>query len=878
MTDKAKNIKRSARALFAFSIVGLFGIGYATWMFADFSNKYGSTSDDVSVAPTTEGATNYTVSFPATVSSSSLAPANSSNTYNLDLLQAKLSYTENSSHPLNDNFQLYDAKDPIGENSPSLTETESGRTFQMENNYLDSINSNFSSTIFYGINYSQPVTDDMSGMDAAIKNKLDANPLISAPRNGYSSEYKIYSISDTGQTKNVYRVAVSRDNKTTETGKRLRYRLWVFFRVSDKGSTYLAYRYANLSAFAWSNGSDTTLDFPTIEDQNKYTAPSSKYTTSYASLKYTFSKTDSDIERTGTSNIYLYDGDFSSYAGQNPHYDLADYSKTSSDFDDTTCKNYVKQWMSDNVIKTSTTMSCGDDDVISDTDLSEDGTSNKLGMDAGRYPFMKTVLARYELTSGGNTQYLGYRVFYFFYLAESGKLRVINNGTAYGTSTNYNAALPTVYLYSIDDDSPSSLSRNSYSMSYIRAMLTYDRQSTVGGTSKSVSENLVTRFDDHRFIYTRVDTLSTQDDFNAESIISARKSSNVAGFVDGSSYTAEILSDYDEVSKYVTNIADFPYLKFILTRLHYSDGTYGNFGITVALNRFNGTNGAIDQVLYTTPSGVGNLKRDYWQTWTIHKTDAESNPSLISGFNDPSILRMTATYYTSVSGETSASKDISISFTGNDSNSNNKYVTSSDETAEQKAQMGLHLNNTYTIYNDIDLTKPHSFSYYIQNGNYCFTNRFFVSGHSSSLSAIEYTYKAGFSTSISPKYGSYTSTSRDVLSTASLPTTFVYQGYRLYQMSKTEYFYVIHTFKNSSTGEERSYAFPLSNTGAVPKTYFKTFLDENKSSSLSFVYKVHFIAKTQYAKANAASLLKGYNFVFSLSRSEESVVTDATKE
>lgn len=857
-------------------MVSLVCVGYSTWLINNSDlDKSGSTSGTIS-APTHKTEDDSAIlKFSDKVKASDLATPNDENSYTADKLSAQLSYTENSSYPLNDNFDFYDEDYPKSDDSPKLLETNSGHKFSFENYSFDENNSTISSEIFYKLNYNYLSGDSLASSDTEIEKAIKLLPFVSAPPVGYTSQYKIYS-SSTSKS-NAYRMVVTRLQNSTTTTNYRRYRCVIFFKIKHNGSTYLTYNYSDLSSHGWN--ADTTDDYPSITDKTDFTSlPTSKKSTIGIKPTITFTS------KTYTPTINLCDTSFSGNSGYDPYYEIIDTTKVNSDFDDSYCKQYVKDFMSTNVTKSSTTTICEDDDIITDTDKDSSGNLI-LGIDTSRFPYIKTVLARTKIKSSNYWTYRNYRIFHFVYSKFTNKLIVINNGSYNCNRNNFYNSYPTVSLRSPDETSnSSSIARNTYSETTIRVSLTYDYNTKYNGSTTNVTEYLVQKMTPNSTIARRVVKDKTQDDFDDESIYSYIRTTQGYG-KDGSGYETEILYKYNDVKNYVSNIDSFPYIKFALSRRKYTNSstgviTYRNFYLIVITWQQSYSGGSYDVNFASYGSDYQSYK-DYWITYTIANEGTSSANSIVSDsneFTDPSKLYVTRKFYNGVSATALSSNSFEWYFLGYDSNMYTKTINQTEAEEEAEKNEIIYNNmNKYSIYYGVDFDRPHYFTCYQKAGNYYYSYSYFKKGENSGTTATEandvqlkLTNSNGTSY-LNAKYNAYVYNSSGIaLTTSIMSTKYKLDSYEIYQPCRKETAFVIFHFKNSSTNDVMSYAVNIG-TGGETKTYFSDFLDTNKLEYLDFIFTIKFRPKTTYAKQNAETLLKSYNFNFSIVRKDRLV-------
>ncbi len=762
------------------------------------------------------------------------------------------------------------------------------------------------------------MTDSDSNLIQKIKNLY----YVSAPPEGYSSEYKIYSTSDTGQSSSNYRIVMTRLKSNTSDNTYKNYRLHVFFHAMHEGEKYMTY-YAPQSSYIVSKyqTSDYTYDWPTL-------TVSESITTGTTSTRSSVAVTDSGGNVLGSSAITLYLND--TWTGSFPNYyaDIYDTSRTADDFGeresvvDTVCRNWISDYMS--TISTDTNYSCDiDTDIISDTDTYEDLDASAenaneliLDMDTDRYPWVKTYFARLVYQrSATNPGYRYYRVFHFVYVKGSDKLKVLHSNGNIGVSTanNYLNEYPTIYMRSVDETSNASTfyvssndNNHNNSTPYLRATLYYSTITSTSSSATATSASAVSssQFRDKSYHQYRMDTTRTQADFDDDDIYHYFKEYLLPD--SEGSYETEILVDYDQVDDYVSGMENYPYVKFVLTRRKETAGTYSTYKLYAVYRRFNCSNGQSAYVYNTTTNATVSSTDDDWPVYTLYAEgetySGGTSVSTMNGdtyFGDRSMLYLTMSYYATTEAITQTTSNTYIAFlnyagymetmvydstvannfTGSELTTYNKIVNSEEEAAKERDYYERHMASNYTVYYGVDESKDNDFSWYIDSsGNYYFTWLYYRNAWygSSSASPTAATTQGKFYTYQNPLYGGYQySSSQTALTTSNLsPDEWEYQGYELDQPMQTLNPLVRYVFKNKSTDEVRKYVFTLG--GGQAKTYFGTTMSSTAGmiKEYDLTYRVTFRARTDYASTHMEELLKGYNFKFSIGINNEEVYGD----
>ncbi len=879
----------------------LITVGFSAWLVSsDTDVTYGETDSNTMTASLSNYGTEGTLNFDTTVNTSEFENVSTANSYDNVKVEAKLTYTDNSSHPLKDNFEFFDSDNPYGGSSPTLKETNTGVEFNMENHYVSSTDSTVSSWINYQECYNAVSTSSPS--DSEIEAKVNEFVYVTAPPSGYTSEYYIYPTSEvTSQSSSRYRFVATRLASSSSSGYYKNYRIHIFYYTTQNGSDVLTY-YSNGTKYQTSN---TTKDWPTLTVSSESL---SSTTTSSSTVRFT----NSNSVFSGTLSYTLRDTYWQNSSGQDPYIEVLDTSRDSSDFGDgvdTVCRDWIYDYMKTKV-NTSSSYTCDKTtDIISDTDTDDDGNLI-LGMDTSRYPFMKTYFARLQYNS---VQYRYYRVFHFVYVKGSTKLKVMHANANLGVSsgTNYSSTYPTVYINSVDESSnTSNYNRYQYgttNTSAFRTVLTYYTKSSSTASDTSATNTSYARLLDSDVNTFILDTSVTQDDFDDYQIYDYMKNVTMP---DASTYTTELIVDYDTVSQYVTGIDNYPYVKFVMGRRYYtSTSTYQNYYLYAVVKRYSSANG---QLIYGyTSCNLGtSCKSSNWPTYTLYAEGSgysSSLPSVINGetyTGDRSIIYLTR-YYEATTGASTKNSNANINLAG-DSNGNAETV-SYDSTleselvsagtmtsaeyqaltytdAEEEAETDnfeKHFSNTAYLYRSLDESKENNFRCYIQSGNYYFAWTYYTKGYMNSANStpvVETGRQGLFLDYQDPYYDGYLySSSGTALTTSTLdPDTYEYQGYEIVKPRQSEKLGVKFIFQNKtdSTDVKKYYIDLSDNSGSNPKTYFKTLMSGYTGSQYHFKYTLNVKAKNDTAAANMEEWLKDYNFQFTVGLNTETMQGD----
>ncbi len=874
---------------------------------------YGSKDGSVS-ADLTNANTEMTLNFEDSLDVDDITPTATNSYYN-ELFEAKLDYTDSEDHPLADNYELYDPDQPFsagGGSNPELTETNSGKQFNLENHYLNESQSTFSSWMFAQPSYTAVSATDMSSADSEIAAKINCMPWYTAPPSGYTSEYYIYTASETGQSSynasSYYRIGATRLVLTSDdTVTYSKYRFYLFFYAMHEEETYLTY-YWNGNTYS---GYVEDTGWPTV------TVSSSSIVTGTKATRYSvvFKVATSS---SGTSSVTCYTDDKyfagDTNAGRDPYIDLIDTSKKNEDFNDTLCRQYVYKFMTS--LTTSTAYSCDiNSDIYSDTD--------GLIEDTSRWPFTKTYFARLTYTSGTTVRYRYYRVFNFVYIKGTGKIKMMHSNTNIGIGTGncYCGDYPTLYINSIDESNTNIASvfnrycYNTTSSSAFKYVLTYYTQTTSGGTIGTATASAYAKLLDTDTKPYRLDTSLTQDDFDDDQIYSYLKANNTYGKDGGETYTTELIVDYDEVSKYVSGMENYPFVKFAISRrlLSSSSKHYCHY-LFMIYKRYSSTNGQ-NTFVYTgnyisTDEAVATDEADdYWPTYTLYAPGVNNSNIDDSGYAaEASVIYYQRTYYSSAANITNKTlttnttnrtlvtndtyafadtlaydADIESTMTSletEDKMSNAEYAAVTNTEEEEAAETdnyNRHFSNTYSLYWEVDESRDYNFTYYIDNdGYYYFTWTYYRKAYldKATPTPIKADNQGLFYSYQNPLYDGYQYyASGTALTTDDLdPDVYEYQGYELTQQQQQFSPGVRYIFQNKNDSSDvKKYYFDIASSSTTAKTYtyLTTLTSANKADRLHFVYTVHIKAKTEEAATNIEDWLKEYNFKFSIGINED---------
>lgn len=850
-----------------FTAIAVMASGFSSWAIANTAADTWNSGSGNLQGPDVDSTGNdgYTLRMNKRMAVSDLLPQKTEDSYTNELLNAKLTWNENRGYPLEENFDFYDINDPLGENSPKLYEHNSGREFSFENYYVKENKPLFASKIFYSPNYTVLDTSPIS--DSEVENAVKKLPYVSAPPEGYTSEYKIYSSSEAGGTHACYRVVFTRLRSSTDATKYKKYRTHLFYRVKDEGKSHLTYTLSTVF-----QNTDVTYDYPTVK-KTAETINSEKTSNKSVNINVKFSGEANDRV---LNNISLCDFSYNDDAGKNPYYNSIDYDKINSDFDDIRCKAYVKEYM-DNVVQAlGSNYSCSlEEDIRSDTDVDQEGKS-VLGIDTARYPFVKTVFARVQKKIGANISYRNYRVFFFYYYKESALLRVAHNNSFVQNRENYENVFPQIYLRSMDDTTNASTFGKYMSYNRHRLVATLENQyrSGLNGNVATVKENLWTAFANGDLFLSQINKNFDPSFFLGPNLERYFRSLNA--YKDTANEHFEFVTDENEIKKYVSNMDAFPYIRFVMARKRrLSDNKCYNFTLFLIIELIN----ANSNDYYSASYKALNLNPanhyydgDYWPSYKIH-LETDEDPSLIyDDFFHQSILKLTRTYRNMNNVEQTSTVSTVLN-AGYDYNQGSSTV---DEDPREKEYYKYHLEQNYRLCDTIDLSRDYCFEHTVEKNEAGLLTHYFYIQYFRKYAGTKYVYnnlgKTDFKFNASENllYGGYehTSSGSSVLTSETLPSSYKYKGYQLIQPDHRQPLRVRFNFEDEGTGDLFNCVYNI-DAGAMKKQYFADVFTPVTSDYYYFTYTVKFRPKTDYAKRNAEHLLRTYNFKFELSRDEE---------
>lgn len=899
---------RSLFPLLFVCLISLTSVGFAAWQMPDSANANDSVSkvagsENIGVADNETATTTDQDYVDIEIDKSIKLADPGSASSGTDYLYADFKWTQKDgstySSDLNEYFYLWDSNDPISDASPHLEGGLNGEGITFENHF--NYESGIKSKAYWQPGY-DIVDTSVSRSDSSFISECKAY-MEKLPWMGYNSDefYTEYAEVTYGSSPaslpSYVAMFYSRQTNGSVTKN---YRLHMFYKsYQESGSSSVLAcidsSQSNTASYltgTTTTGTDATVTIALYDSSSSNTTlniDGSKLTRPELRISGTIDCDGSTVVTISRTSYYLNANQVNSAdAGYDPRYQTIDFDKTSADFDDTTCRNFVSNYLATLQVSTNSVWRTTNNytiEIVSEDDENANLYHNpKCDPDNDTaYPYFKVYAARQVRSSGTKTGY--YRYFIFYYIKGDSKLRVLHDQSDRFTSAaDYETEWPTFWLYPTSDGWTGVNGNTSNCPSYVltrptsRKYLRWNAERVVNGTSSWIGTTGATKYFEAPYNETMY-TGATKDDFDGDFLKKYTKQSRAV-----SGCEVEVLTE-EETDKIVN---PYSFIYAVMSRVKIGSGTYAGryYQVYLTLYYYLDSNPDLQAAVFTSYGGFNNttssLETDEWPSYTIHSDDAETYPTTLGcenlNYHQTDRYDYTYPYF----GSTSCFVGITFSYKKTDSGSAttqsrywellgtdggtfmvDDYVGDSADTENLPALKHERYVAAYNrfsdrrLYGGIDESKEYNFYGYFDSSNsYAWKDYYFYYREDTQALSNGSSYR-NYNTTYSQSYRGHWNGGSTALTPDRLEG-YTYSGYHLGKWNRYQQQYVSHDFVDSS-GDVESFCYGVA--GTYSRNYLSQYLSAFGSGLTGlYTYKIRLIPRNDEIKADMHNILADFTF------------------